>query len=960
MKLSVWLTYIATLLVTLLSAAPSARADEAAAATQNVVRPRFGLDFDSASGGAEPFTQFESFVPIWQKVGSDLVFFQGQLSFDTDANLGTNLQLGYRHFVPSDERIYGGYLAFDKRGTNAASFDQLGVGLETLGENWDVRLNGYLPLGDRRALVNSNTVDAGTQISDLAFVGNLLTATSTPRQADIRDYEAALGGFDLEVGSKLLDIGEQGALRGYGGLYYYDGPAVGGSLGWRVRLQAEPTNYLRTGLAVQNDDIFGTNVRFNIGAVLPQRRSARTASGEVDRVRSRLGESIGRDGHIVVDRQREAAVEEIESDAITAGPVTNPATGQPWFFNHVVEGVSGDGTFEAPYGDLEGAIATAPTDGNGIVYVTDSATLSGPFTLPGGIQLLSSGPEQFVDAYSGSTQIQLPFSGSGEFPLISGAVALNSSADSPTVLSGFTVEDAIAATTEGTTESTTEDTEDTSEEINGGIFADNSLGEVIIRDNVVTTAGNGIEVASEGSETAGGVTISGNSVTGEQAGIGVNTYEATLTGNTVISDNVVGGSGIQIDAYSSARIGNLTISGNTVTTDNTVDSDDRYSNGISFSSRESNVDGDVVISGNVVDASATGIAAGYSYSELEGKLTISDNTIGTEGTETAPSAGVTVISAGSRVGDRITISGNTVNAQSVGIGVINYSYGPGSADDAREIEPGLEGGITITGNTDINVAGNGSRRSFFPGNSSVGIGVFNGQGSRIAGGVNINENGPVRVTGDEETSTVGITVINSEGTIEGGVTIANNAEIVVSGADTSFSGSPIPSPGDFGTVGIAVGNNSYSYGPSTIEGGITISGNTAIDSSEYGIAVVNNSTDSGFIGPSFPTTEGAGAMIIGDITVTENGVTSVDDSVLIVNLDEVAGSVSLSNNLLTSIEDDGIDFSNLVVDSIVNGDLAFSNNIVQAAGDDVKCTDNGTITGTISPSSVVCQSSIPN
>lgn len=267
-----------------------------------LIRPRFGLDLDTAGAGAEPFRQFEGFVPLWQNAGRDLGFFQGQLSLDTDANLGANLQLGYRRFVPGAQRILGGYFAFDQRGTDAASFRQLGVGLETLGKDWDLRLNGYLPVGDRRELVDSSLVNGGLQLSNMQFVGHQLTATGQQQQGDIRRYEAALGGVDLEVGTRLLDIGDHGSLRGFGGLYYYDGPGVDGSLGWRLRLQAELTDYLRTGLALQNDDIFGTTVRFTIGAALPRYRATNAQAAELNdktnEVIARLGESIGRTGHI--------------------------------------------------------------------------------------------------------------------------------------------------------------------------------------------------------------------------------------------------------------------------------------------------------------------------------------------------------------------------------------------------------------------------------------------------------------------------------------------------------------------------------------------------------------------------------------------------------------------------------------------------------------------------------------
>ncbi|MEM8807957.1 MAG: inverse autotransporter beta domain-containing protein, partial [Cyanobacteria bacterium P01_G01_bin.38] len=474
MKNPIWCTS-ATLLVALMFASPSVKADESTLETnpdevvqseadqteavQNepvisqattaadlgtdlVIRPRFGLDFDTAGSGAESFGQFESFIPLWQNAGRELLFFQGQLLLDTDENLGTNLQLGYRHYVPGSDRIFGGYVAFDKRGTDNASFDQLGIGLETLGENWDLRLNGFLPIGDQRELVDSNLVDAGTQITNLQFIGNQLVGDAQQQQAEINQFESALGGFDLELGTKLLDIGESGALRGFAGLYYYDGEGVDGSLGWRLRLQAEPTEYLRTGLSVQDDDIFGTTVRFNIGAAFPGYR-ATSAGTDNDTVVARLGESIGRTGHIVVDEQTEVGeVVTVEAD-IATGPVINPATGEPWFFNHVTpDGTAGDGTFETPYNTVADATDTIPTDGNGIIYIADSngAVIAEDLTIPGGVQLLSTGPDQFIAAFDESIEIQLPFSGSGDFPMIDGTVTMGSSPNGPTVLGGFDVQ----------------------------------------------------------------------------------------------------------------------------------------------------------------------------------------------------------------------------------------------------------------------------------------------------------------------------------------------------------------------------------------------------------------------------------------------------------------------------------------------------------------------------------------
>ncbi|NEP18172.1 MAG: hypothetical protein F6J97_14915 [Leptolyngbya sp. SIO4C1] len=969
MKHPVWYTS-APLLLALLATSSIARAsdvDEQAISQQPaaadlggnlVVRPRFGVDFVTDGGGFESFSQFESFLPLWQNPGSDLLFFQGQLSLDLDANLGTSLQLGYRHLAPGSQRIFGGYVAFDRRGTEAASFNQLGLGLETLGEDWDLRLNGYLPIGDRRDLVEDERVSTGAQVSGLTFVGHQLIANAQQAQAAVRRYEAALGGAELELGTKLVSIGEAGALRGYGGLYYYDGPGVDGSLGWRLRLQAEPTAYLRTGLSVQNDSIFGTNVRFNIGAHFPSQR-ATSAAGSAAPQLARLGESIGRTGQIVVDRQ--TAVEVTVLPDVVSGPVVNPETGEPWFFNHVAPGATGDGTFETPYGAIALAAETVPTDGNGIIYVaaSDGAEFAG-FTLPGSVQLLSTGPEQLIAAFDPAVSIQLPFSGSGDFPLIGGQVAIESSPLAPTVLAGFNIQTANSAA--------------------ASVLADSSLGDVTIRDSAITASETGLSIASDGSAAAGTVRIDNNTIAASAVGaafaatgsqmngdlafsrnrinlsdansdsatgtaVAISIDQAELTGNIVIADNLIGNGDIVVERAETTQTGSIIISNNESTgsgivlssvdssltgdiliRENVLERSDSY--GIGIESENSRIDGDVIISGNVVDAVDFGIAVGHSDSELAGELTVSDNVIGAE---TVPYVGILNLNAGSGL-EQVTISGNTVAAELVGIGVVNYYAGTD-----------ITGSVTITDNEKIQVSGGGGDPL---GLGATGVLVFNNADSAIGGGVEVSNNAQIQVAAGDSTA-VGVAVLNQNSQIDSGVAISDNGVIEVDGTNTAAAPSD---PSDFGTAGIAVVNAADDDAlASSLNGGITISGNTQIESSEYGTVVVNS---------DFSYVNGPDAEIAGSVTVTSNGVISVDDGVLVVNFDAIAGSVIVSGNSISSDEDDGIDFSNLTPDSLVDGDLTLTGNAIAADGDEVKCTNNGTITGTVS-SPQPCQRTFP-
>src|SRR5437762_1327419 len=76
---------------------------------------------------------------------------------------------------------------FDRRDTPASDYNQLGLGVELLGERWEARANGYKVIGrDATLLGAAGPFNVGT-------IGtNIIRA-----QAGV--YEVALSGFDTEV-----------------------------------------------------------------------------------------------------------------------------------------------------------------------------------------------------------------------------------------------------------------------------------------------------------------------------------------------------------------------------------------------------------------------------------------------------------------------------------------------------------------------------------------------------------------------------------------------------------------------------------------------------------------------------------------------------------------------------------------------------------------------------------------
>src|SRR4028118_136991 len=242
-------------------------------ATELKVTPRVGIGYTTSGGGYDGFSRLEGFIPLQQTPGSNLTFLEGRLLLDDDANFGGNILLGHRIYSPSSNRIFGGYLAYDNRNTGNSIFNQIGAGFETIGDVWDFRANAYLPIGGNRKLVDESTFDTGFQATaDPFFQDHFLIIEGQQQRSSIRRYEAATAGFDIEAGAKLAQLGSQGDLRGYAGLYYYNPPGTDDTFGWRLRLEARPTDTLNLGLSLQDDRIFGTNLLLSVGATFPGTR----------------------------------------------------------------------------------------------------------------------------------------------------------------------------------------------------------------------------------------------------------------------------------------------------------------------------------------------------------------------------------------------------------------------------------------------------------------------------------------------------------------------------------------------------------------------------------------------------------------------------------------------------------------------------------------------------------------
>jgi hypothetical protein len=467
------------------------------------VLPRLGTGFTTTGAGYTTFSRFEGFLPLWQTPGSSLTFLEGRLTIDTEAHLGGNILLGQRFYSANDKRIYGGYIAYDNRNTGSSVFNQLGAGFESLGDSWDFRANGYIPLGETRQMVEQKVVDRGLQIIGNPFFQDHFLVVQGQRQfQQVRRFEAAMAGFDIEAGTKLFKLGNQGDLRGYGGLYYYNNPGGNDALGWRLRLEARPTSSLNLGLSLQNDAIFGTNLILNVGATFPGTRQRNVNQETV----ARMGESAVRNSIIAVNSQTESKFFN-QQETIKAN---NPDTNLPYVFQQVKLGANeGNGTFENPFSTVQSALNATRSDGNDIVYVQAGTNPGIPaFTIGSRVQVLSTAPKQLLNTVEFG-QIQLPLSGAGELPTVTDTVTM----DNNSVISGFAITGVTGA----------------------GVTARN-INNAVIKDNTISsknTAGVLLE------NTTGLLTLSNNTIVGNGVSslVGININNLAISNSPITSIN---------------------------------------------------------------------------------------------------------------------------------------------------------------------------------------------------------------------------------------------------------------------------------------------------------------------------------------------------------------------------------------------------------------------------------------
>lgn len=164
------------------------------------------------------------------------LFDNGKFAFNTGV-------IGRRH---KDDMVYGVNVYYDYRNAQHARYNQVGGGLEMLGECWDFRMNGYLPFGIKQSHFYA------IKLAGLTLVGR---------------QELALKGLDFEVGVHNKRNDPWGFYSGI--IPYCYGSKGINAWGGKLRLIAQWKDYITFEVDGSYDSLFRGIVQGQISFNIP-------------------------------------------------------------------------------------------------------------------------------------------------------------------------------------------------------------------------------------------------------------------------------------------------------------------------------------------------------------------------------------------------------------------------------------------------------------------------------------------------------------------------------------------------------------------------------------------------------------------------------------------------------------------------------------------------------------------
>ncbi len=299
-----------------------------------------------------------------------------------DARFASNLGVGARRAIYGGKYLLGGNFYYDFRESKHLHTNQVGGGLEFLSQCVDVRMNGYLPVGD--------DVDYKTE-HFLKFQGNQIL--------EKQKLIAALPAIDLEVGGPIKPWIYLG-----GGPYYLFGRDVrghqlGNAVGGKAHCDIDVHRYVSLGASISYDKIFNTKVQGYLAINIP-------LGGKKEKpAQRRLYDTPIYRNEIIPLHQKTRTVawyREEDGDSTRV------------FFVNNLASPGGNGSFESPFSSLKEAETSSQENDIIYVYKGDGTprNMDEGIVLKDGQRLVSSGADLQID------ELLIPALTPGDYPVL--------------------------------------------------------------------------------------------------------------------------------------------------------------------------------------------------------------------------------------------------------------------------------------------------------------------------------------------------------------------------------------------------------------------------------------------------------------------------------------------------------------------------------------------------------------
>jgi len=333
-----------------------------------------GIGYNEGYTTLEGFFSFNNgnYVPFLDLRGH--VFNNGKYA----ANAG----LGMRFL--SGCRSYGFNSYYDYRMTKHQHYNQIGIGLESIGEIFDIFINGYLPVGSKKSPYFSKRTTTTTELSDEEFTfgsfrGNnlFLTATSgsiTSTTITRKKVEFAMKGIEGFC-RFTLPTGDNFFVSAGAGPYYYKGNYSRHAIGGKGIFSATWKNSITARVTGSYDSLFHGKVQGELGLILafgPKRKKERKKKNNGGCCTPSFSQKIVLSPEIneiiVIDKHRIKKKTEVVTSLVgTEAIAIDPLTGKPYTFWFVNNTSSSTGTFESPFPTL--FAAQEASSANDVIYV---------------------------------------------------------------------------------------------------------------------------------------------------------------------------------------------------------------------------------------------------------------------------------------------------------------------------------------------------------------------------------------------------------------------------------------------------------------------------------------------------------------------------------------------------------------------------------------------------------------